>query len=384
MTTNSFATRVQERGYWSTWVATLIFFAGFYALLIPLPRYLERNGLPDWQIGLVLGAFGVAALLGRPLAGLAADRWGPQPVLLSGAAALCVGALAVPATTNTSLLFALRLLQAAGYAAFTTASTALIISLSPLAIRAQRLAIFGAAANVSIALSPALVGLFLRYAPLENAFWLAAALAAFAGAIMWLTLSARSTDRFVPTPAIARLVPPRKLWLPMLATGIGGLGFAAFFQFVPLLADRRGMDGAELLYGVYGASIIATRFLGGRWLNQLSVERVLGIAFGIMSGGLAIAALATAPLLLGLSAVLIATGSGLFHPALLAHHARLLPDEPGRASAACYIGFDLGIGLGSWLLGLALQWGGIGALYGLAAGIVGASALVLTQFIAKE
>src|SRR5579864_4570734 len=100
--------------YWLAWFATLTFFGGFYALLVPLPRYLLAIGLPDWQIGLVLGTFGIASLLGRPLAGIATDRFGSRPVLLSGAASLAVGALGVPATTNLPLLLALRLLQAAG------------------------------------------------------------------------------------------------------------------------------------------------------------------------------------------------------------------------------------------------------------------------------
>lgn len=52
------------RPYWLAWVATVTFFAGFYALLVPLPRYLTAVGLPDWQVGLVLGAFGVASLIG--------------------------------------------------------------------------------------------------------------------------------------------------------------------------------------------------------------------------------------------------------------------------------------------------------------------------------
>jgi predicted MFS family arabinose efflux permease len=65
--------------------------------------------------------------------------------------------------------------------------------------------------------------------------------------------------------------------------------------------------------------------------------------------------------------VLIAVGSGMAHPALLKHHAALLPAAPGRASAAFYLGFDLGIGLGSVLFGVALQFGGLAGLYGAAA-----------------
>ena len=41
--------------------ATLLFFVAFYMLLVPLPPYLVALGLADWQVGLVLGAFGVAA-----------------------------------------------------------------------------------------------------------------------------------------------------------------------------------------------------------------------------------------------------------------------------------------------------------------------------------
>ena len=53
------------------------------------------------------------------------------------------------------VLVLLRLLQAAGYVAFTTAGTALIIQLTPEEEHGRRLAIFGAAANVAIALAPA-------------------------------------------------------------------------------------------------------------------------------------------------------------------------------------------------------------------------------------
>jgi predicted MFS family arabinose efflux permease len=71
------------------------------------------------------------------------------------------------------------------------------------------------------------------------------------------------------------------------------------------------------------------------------------------------------------AAVLIAASGGLFHPALIARHAALLPEAPGRASAAFYVAFDLGIGLGSWLLGVALQLSGLPGLYWTAALLAG-------------
>ncbi len=73
--------------------------------------------------------------------------------------------------------------------------------------------------------------------------------------------------------------------------------------------------------------------------------------------------------------LLIAVGCGLFHPTLIALHAMLLPGEPGRATSTFYIGFDLGIGAGSWLLSVVLDYAGFHGLYVTAAlvvlGIVG-------------
>jgi predicted MFS family arabinose efflux permease len=85
--------RLVRRDYWMAWSATLLFFSAFYALLVPLPRYLILARLTDAQIGLVLGAFGVASLIGRPLAGIAADRWGQRRVMRWGSVALLVGAV---------------------------------------------------------------------------------------------------------------------------------------------------------------------------------------------------------------------------------------------------------------------------------------------------
>ena len=46
--------------YWTVWSTALLFFGGFYALLVTIPLHLEAVGLLDWQIGFALGALGVS------------------------------------------------------------------------------------------------------------------------------------------------------------------------------------------------------------------------------------------------------------------------------------------------------------------------------------
>ena len=356
------------RAYWTAWAATVIFFAGFYTLLVPLPRYLAQIGLPDWEIGLILGAFGVASLVWRTVAGVGVDRWGSRRVMLLGAAALTFGASCVPLTASPTLLLLLRLLQAAGYVAFTTAGTALIIQLTPEEERGRRLAIFGAAANVAITLAPAAATALLTVVPLAVGFWVTGALALLGG-VMAAMIAAppraagpvrdwRNGWRF-----------PRVLWLPMVTAGLFGAGFAAFFLYAPILSERRDVPPG-ILYTIYGVGIIATRIVGSRWLDRVSTRKTLLLSTVILGSGLALASVAMTPFWLGSAALLTAVGGGIFHPILIALHARLLPGEPGQATAGFYLGFDLGIGLGSWLLGAMLDIGGLFWMYALATVIV--------------
>lgn len=368
-----------DPAYATAWAATLLFFGAFYTLLVPLPRYLVQAGLSDWQVGLVLGAFGAASLAGRPLAGLAADRWGLRPVMLAGALALLVGAGAVPLVGGVAPLFALRLCQAAGYVAFTTAGTALVIRLTPPPMRGRRLALFGVAANVAITLVPAATSAALAAAPLTAAFYLAGLLALVAGGLA-LRLPAPPAERPSEAQPLGSL---RRLLLPMLAAALIGAGFAAFFQFAPLLAERRAGLAAGALYTIYGLGIIAACLLTGPLLDRWSVGRALTVAALLLAAGLGLLALGGPSPVAALAAVLVAAGSGLAHPALLAHHAALLPGAPGRASAAFYLGFDLGIGLGSLLFGAALELAGLAGLYGLAA-LLALLALPLAPLLARQ
>ncbi len=376
-----------RRQFAIAWLATLLFFAAFYALLIPLPLYLDRIGLRDWQIGAILGGFGVASLLGRPLAGVTTDRIGARRMMLGGVGALLLGTLGMTATAAMPALFALRVAQALGYVAFTTASTALVADLSMPEHRGLALARFGIAANVAMTLTPALVGAILPALSIPGAFWLAGALALGGGLLATrirytptVNRTLTSADergietsiRVHPRPSASRQVQPGQvaasLCLPMAAAALLGIGFGAFLQFMPLLAARRGNIDAGLIYASYGVAIIGTRLLTGRWLDRVDTSIVLGGGFAALALGLSLFALVQAWPLFLLATALVAAGGGMLHPALITLHVAAMPAQArGQATACFYLAFDLGIGGGAWLLGLVLQWRGLMWLYFVAA-----------------
>ena len=352
-----------RREYWTTWFSALLFFAAFYILLVPLPLYLAQIRLPDWQIGVILGAFGVASLVGRPLTGLLTDRWGYRVVILAGTLSLAVGAAGVPMTASPAAQFLLRILQAGGYIAFTTAATALIADLAPKDRQGAAMAIFGMAANVAMTLVPVAISAALGWLSIPNALRLCALLAAVAGLLIWRT-AVTSQSQPAPVPWRGMFDFPPLLRWPMIATVLFGASFGVFFQFLPLLAERRGIEPVGLAYTVYGLGIIATRLSTGRLLDGPHRGRILALAALVLAGGLLGFSQAHAMLGLLAAALLVAFGSGILHPALIALHVELSPaSQRGRATAAFYLAFDLGIGMGSWLLSPVLQRFGLAGLF---------------------
>jgi len=161
----------------------------------------------------------------------------------------------------------------------------------------------------------------------------------------------------------------------MAAAALFGIGFGAFLQFLPVLAQRRATVSAGAGYAVYGAGIVLTRVMTARWQDRGDRRLLLGLAFLILAAGLSLLALTRGPGLLTWAAGLIAVGSGVLHPGLIATHVEALPEEQrGRAIAGFYLAFDFGIGLGAWALAPALQSFGLEGLYLSAAALTAGGA----------
>jgi predicted MFS family arabinose efflux permease len=286
-------------------------------------------------------------------------------MLLFGAIALMTGATGVVFTTSVTLLFCLRILQALGYVIFSTAGNALVGRLASVEERSAKIAYFGLAANFAMTLTPGVTDLVLPHIGLSPLFWIAGGIAVVAGMMTRFLHFSPANSGSVHNPGTepsALWHFPNQLWIAMLVAALFGVGFGAYFQYFAVLLERRAILAAPV-YAAYGISIIATRLLLGRYLDRIGLGRVLTMAALVMAIGLFVAAFGTSVMLLVGAAALIAIGGGFFHPMLIAHHVTLLPDRPGWAVACFYFGFDAGIGIGAWLLGVILDWSGLTALY---------------------
>jgi MFS family permease len=353
--------------YWGIWVPSFLFFAAHYSLLIPLPMYLTESQLASWQVGVVLGAFGVAALLSRPFAGPLADSLGRRPLMVCGAALLAAGVFGLVLTRNPALLFCLRMVQVIGYVAFTTAATARVVDVVPAERQGSALALFGISINLAMTIVPALVSVLMERLTTRGVFWLAGALAMIACALS-AAIEEKVGARDGRWAGLGALCVPPALRAPMLAAALFGVGFTGFLQFLPLLAEQRQLRPAGLGYTAYGIAIVLTRIGTGRWQDGSQRMKILHIGFVTLAGGLCLLAVGSSLAAVAIAALVVAFAAGILHPGLIATHVeRVSHEERGRAVGNFYLAFDMGIGFGPWLLTPSLQFLGLEGLYFTAA-----------------
>jgi predicted MFS family arabinose efflux permease len=229
------------------------------------------------------------------------------------------------------------------------------------------LARFGIAANVAMTLTPATIGLLLPTIGLTGAFYAAIAAAALCGLLALGIGNLRAAGQGGDDGKLWTV--PRAIWRTSLLTALLGVAFGAWLSYLPLLGERRDVEPVGLLYGCYGVAIIVTRLVTSRWQDRSHPKAMLMTGFAATMTGLILLAFTQSLATYILATMLVAAGGGILHPLLMAEHVERMPvTMRGRAISTFYLAFDLGNGLGVWVLGFALEWWGLTALFAGAAG----------------
>jgi MFS family permease len=348
-----------------------LFFASMHLLTVPLPLYVERIGGNPSQVGLVMGVFAVAAILARPYVGRLVDRLGGKPSLLLGSLIFTIGPLLCIVSRSIPALVVARFLHGLGISASSTAYITIIAALAPAGRSGEAIGLSAAAMPVSLMTAPAIGAGLLKpwgFAPL---FILSASVAALSLLTAFFIAEPQLTNRndnsnneesegaFLP---VVRL---RSVWVPSVAMGVLAVTYGSITTFLPLSAIQQGIDNPGLFFAAYGLTVIVAQVLAGRASDLVGRHRVIVPAMVLSAFAFPMLALVQSlPLLLGV-AFLYGLGFG---GARVNLNALLVDSVPasirGMAMSIAYGSFDLGIGLGSYLLGWVAQIWSYQVMYG--------------------
>ncbi len=358
-------------------IAQLSFGYSFSAFFL-LPKFMavELAAGPR-EIGAVMSAFAIAAVLLVPLVGIWVDRAGHRRFMFAGSVLTAVSALGFLVVDSVGpMIYALRALSGAAFALYFISAATLAASYAPPARLAQALGLFGVTMLAMNAIAPALSETLAERVGWAPVFWLIAATSMVGGL---LALRLRPPQRSNEGPARLReLIVRPQIWPIAVVVALVGAGFGALFTFHQPHALEVGITEVRGFFISYAIAALVVRS-GLGWMADHFGRYPVAIAFMLAFGLAPLGLIDLGPGRLEWVGVFFGVGHGVLFPALNALVIDAAGEQDRGKATAIYIGaFNAGFGLGAFALGFVAESAGFPAVWVTTAGI---SAVALVTLV---
>ena len=353
-------------------LTNLAFFLSAHMLTPILPVYLLQIGGRSRDVGYVMGAYTIGALVMRPLAGRMVDSLGRKRIAVLALVAAVAITVFYRYAASVPALMLVRGLHGLAFGVIGTAIGTIVADVLPAGRFSEGMGYFGLTASLSMAISPT-VG-----------FWLvngAGFSVMFIGVVLMMVLSlgfclpVQSTDHLVVNRGgTVRAATGSRRRKPALLerTALPASGimffvatiFGTVLSFVSLYAAEQGIANIGPFFTANALAMLATRLFAGRWDDSGSTERVLAVAHLSLLAGVVALGFSSSMAGFVLAGGLIGLGFGFFIPTLQSLAVRGVPaNRRGAATGTFFISMDLGIGLGTIVSGLVAEFTGYRTMF---------------------
>ncbi len=348
------APRLVDRTLLTCFAISFLLFGGVYMLHTLLPGQILRMGGTRFEAGLLFTVATGLSMILRPLVGHWVDRWGTRRVMLPGVAIFIATSLALQLASRPVHLIVLMAGVGVAAGLIATSLVVVVTTSSPADRRGEALSLFYLAQSVAIAMAPAFgfavadrVGVHVNYA-----------LVTIAGALV-----AALTMSGVHTPGGSDTVEksPARFFTRHAAIASGAMvltnvGYGSVYALLPLHAHDAGWASIGWFFTLFSVWLIACRLIFRRVSDRYGRGRVLvpAIVTIALAHFVFIVPPTTATLVAG--ALLLGAGVSVLYPTMLALVLdRTPPTERGLAIGTLSAAFDLGMALGSAVVGALAQ-----------------------------
>jgi MFS family permease len=364
------STRGFGGSFWALVLATFLGFLGIGTVLpklAPHVRYTLHG--TDQDVGFVVGIFSFVALAGRLIAGPLADRRGRKISFLTGL--FCCGMAGAAYLLPLGIVGAYlgRILQGFGEACLYTGAAAWAVEVTGVERSGRALSYLSSGIWGGISCGPVVgqwMGTFERAAAVQLAL----------AAIAFLVITRVREDYHPHDHEHARGWLPPGILAPGIAVGFVNVHYPVVAGFLVLHMQTLGNSGTTA-FSAYALMILLSRFFLGGLPDRIrpSITYFIGLFF--MALGLF--GIAMAPNRLTGVAAAGLLGFGFSFPwgsiaSVVLRRAH--PSQRGRAVGVLTAFYDLFVGVSSFAAGWVAHRWGYSAAFLMAAGAIGAAALV--------
>ncbi|WP_042353829.1 MFS transporter [Bacillus rubiinfantis] len=350
--------KLWTKNFISISLSNFFVFFSFYILLVTLPTYsINVLHTSASQAGLMTTIFLLSAIVSRPLAGQWLERAGNKKVLPT-AVILFAGASLFYFFPKTLIGFlVIRLLHGIGFGMATTAIGGIVADIIPSARRGEGMGYFVLSTNMAMVLGP-----FIGLTTMQH--WGAHILFILAGAIAFVSLlTAVSVKLKVPENSskievlssfsLKGLFEPSAIPISVVGSFLA-IVYSSLLSFVSIYATEIHVAHvSSLFFVVYAVVLLLSRPFTGKWLDYFGPNVISYPCLLLFAIGMFILSQSHGVFTFLLSAGIIGLGWGTLFPTFQTIAIQdAEPRKRGLATATFLSIYDIGMALGSFVVGL--------------------------------
>lgn len=368
-------TTIWTRPFFMALVNNFFIFLVFYSLLTVLPLYVidELHGT-EGEAGLATTIFLLSAIIVRPFSGKIIELFGKKKTLIISVMFFGISSFIYFWVNDFYLLMGLRFFHGIWFSIGTTVLVAIAADMIPPHRKGEGLGYFAMSMNLAVVVGPFISLALIQWIP-YSALFMGLAFVIVIGFLCSFGIQVSEEDR-EETKGSGRLT--FKELIEVKAIPISLVGFLTSFaysgimSFISVYAKSVGLfESVSLFFVVFAAAMLLSRPYTGRLYDRSGPNAVIYPSLIIFAIGLILLSVTHSVLLLLVAGTLIGLGYGALLPSFQTMSIQAAPKRrTGHATATFFIFYDLGIAVGSFVLGVVSSQFGFSALYIICSGMI--------------
>ncbi|ALM57711.1 multidrug MFS transporter [Staphylococcus equorum] len=357
-----------------------------YLLIVIIASYAKSEyNVSDSTAGLVTGLFIIGSLIGRFVTGKYVNKVGPKRILLIGLVFLLITQLLYFIEGSITLLMFTRLINGIATGITTTATGTIAAYVTPNDRKSEGISLFSLSLVIGAAIGPFLGLLLINTFPIKMLFLICLVCGVVSLLISFFvnlqfkldttdtTTQKTTSKKFNINNYIAKEAIP--VAIIML---ISGLTYSSILTFLQFFAQEINLVTISSYFFIfYAIASLITRPIAGRLMDQKNENVIAYPAFVFLILTFVTLSITNNGWLLILAGLFLGAGYGNISSCMQAIAIKVSPPAKyGIATSTYFIGLDLGVGFGPYVLGFMTSSVSYAQLYAIMAVIVLIAAII--------
>ncbi len=368
----------------------LFLFTYYFALLAVLPIYIMKDlGGTIEQAGLALTLFLVSSIAIRPFSGLISQKLGKKLTFRGSELFFVLFALSYLWIDSMWTLLLVRFLHGFWFSILTTVTVPVANDFIPEHRKGEGMGYFVMSTNLGVVIGPLIALTVIQFASFNTLFALLSVLMAV-GFIFCLMLKIPEQQPEVKqieeknTKLTLHDIIETKVIPVGLVALLTALTYSSILSFITAYSESKNLfEYASIFFIVFAVSMIVVRPFVGKMFDRKGPSAVMYPSFIFFAIGMVLVSFVNNQWTLWLSAVFIGIGYGTLFPCLQTVAIQTVPkNRMGYAISTFFTLFDIGLAVGSIIMGIFISWMGFQNTFLLCSVIIVLTLLVYKATVA--